>query len=284
MFATKQFIFRENDTDVAKTIEIYGTPDEPWFKGAQIDDVLGYLDTSKAIYEHVDVDDKKQFNEIKKNIGTSWISIEKNKGGEITHLEKNIVPFQGEQSTHLEKSKKNYIHPQTIFINESGLYSLMFKSNMHYAKQFQRWVVKEVLPSIRKTGSYDISQTKQHNLPKMIMYDINDYTGKHCVYLLLIEGSIYKYGISSNFKERLAAHKKDLAYKEIIKIYTLDNMTLCKNVEDKIKLFMKQNNLNIAYKNHVEIFDLDSTKTQISDNAVNKWIKIYETNSSVTDS
>lgn len=41
-------------------------------------------------------------------------------------------------------------------INESGLYSLIMSSKMEKAKEFKRWVTSEVLPSIRKTGSYDI--------------------------------------------------------------------------------------------------------------------------------
>lgn len=41
-------------------------------------------------------------------------------------------------------------------INESGLYSLILSSKMPNAKKFKRWVTKEVLPSIRKTGSYGI--------------------------------------------------------------------------------------------------------------------------------
>jgi len=39
-------------------------------------------------------------------------------------------------------------------INESGLYHLIFRSNKPEAKVFKRWVAKEVLPSIRKTGGY----------------------------------------------------------------------------------------------------------------------------------
>lgn len=45
-------------------------------------------------------------------------------------------------------------------INESGLYSLILSSKLPNAKRFKRWVTSEVLPSIRKTGSYTKS-TKQ---------------------------------------------------------------------------------------------------------------------------
>lgn len=41
-----------------------------------------------------------------------------------------------------------------VVINESGLYSLIFGSKLETARQFKRWVTSEVLPAIRKTGSY----------------------------------------------------------------------------------------------------------------------------------
>jgi toxin-antitoxin system, toxin component, bro family (fragment) len=44
---------------------------------------------------------------------------------------------------------------QSNFINESGLYALIFGSKKESAKTFKRWVTSEVLPTIRKTGSYE---------------------------------------------------------------------------------------------------------------------------------
>ena len=43
---------------------------------------------------------------------------------------------------------------EVIFINESGLYSLILSSKMPNAKKFKRWATSEVLPTIRKTGGY----------------------------------------------------------------------------------------------------------------------------------
>ena len=43
---------------------------------------------------------------------------------------------------------------EVIFINESGLYSLILSSKLPTAKAFKRWVTAEVLPQIRKTGGY----------------------------------------------------------------------------------------------------------------------------------
>lgn len=43
---------------------------------------------------------------------------------------------------------------EQILINESGVYALVFSSKLPTAKKFKRWVTSEVLPAIRKTGSY----------------------------------------------------------------------------------------------------------------------------------
>lgn len=48
---------------------------------------------------------------------------------------------------------------KTTIINESGFYSLVFQSKMKKAKEFKHWVTSEVLPSIRKTGSYNKPMT-----------------------------------------------------------------------------------------------------------------------------
>lgn len=75
---------------------------------------------------------------------------------------------------HVEKKDKAevpfYDGNQTrniIAINESGLYSLIFCSKLEKAKDFKRWVTAEVLPSIRKTGKYEVGQ-------KIDSYQISD--------------------------------------------------------------------------------------------------------------
>lgn len=47
------------------------------------------------------------------------------------------------------------------FINESGVYALVFGSKLESAKKFKHWVTKEVLPSIRKTGAYHPMSTDE---------------------------------------------------------------------------------------------------------------------------
>lgn len=52
---------------------------------------------------------------------------------------------------------------ETILINESGLYALIFGSKLESAKRFKHWVTSEVLPTLRKTGSYEMPKKKQSN-------------------------------------------------------------------------------------------------------------------------
>ena len=55
------------------------------------------------------------------------------------------------------------------FVTESGLYSLIFGSKLEQAKRFKYWVTKDVLPSIRKTGSYSIQNMSRKELALMIV-------------------------------------------------------------------------------------------------------------------
>ncbi|EXR48543.1 BRO-N domain-containing protein [Acinetobacter baumannii] len=52
---------------------------------------------------------------------------------------------------------------QVNLISESGLYALIFKSKKPSAKQFRKWVTKEVIPSIRKKGSYGVNRLETPN-------------------------------------------------------------------------------------------------------------------------
>ena len=101
---------------------------EPWFVGKDVAEILGYSDTNKAVAMHIDEEDKK--------------------------LNDKSSPSFGQRGTHL--------------INESGLYSLILSSKLPGAKKFKRWVTSEVLPSIRKTGGYQIPQSPMDALKLMV--------------------------------------------------------------------------------------------------------------------
>ncbi len=57
------------------------------------------------------------------------------------------------------------------FINEPNLYRIIFRSNKKEALNFQNWVFAEVLPTIRKTGSYSARQTAYEELNRLCMQE-----------------------------------------------------------------------------------------------------------------
>lgn len=66
---------------------------------------------------------------------------------------------------------------QVLFVNESGMYSLVLSSKLEQAKKVKRWITSEVLPAIRKTGKYQL-QPKQLALPepeKKFTFEFTEY-------------------------------------------------------------------------------------------------------------
>ena len=58
---------------------------------------------------------------------------------------------------------------QLTYVNESGMYALILSSKLPQARQFKHWVTSEVLPSIRKTGSYSVEQLSRKQLALMVI-------------------------------------------------------------------------------------------------------------------
>jgi anti-repressor protein len=67
---------------------------------------------------------------------------------------------------------------ETYVVNESGLYSLIMTSRKPEAKAFRKWVTSEVLPTIRKTGSYGHNSQQQFDPsdPAQLLKCLVDYT------------------------------------------------------------------------------------------------------------
>lgn len=55
------------------------------------------------------------------------------------------------------------------FINESGVYSLVFGSKLESAKKFKRWITHEVIPAIRKTGGYHVPQSPAEQMAQGLL-------------------------------------------------------------------------------------------------------------------
>lgn len=60
---------------------------------------------------------------------------------------------------------------ETFIINEPGLYSLIIRSRKPEAKAFKRWITHEVLPTIRKTGTYTAPQQQTVKVPALLDTD-----------------------------------------------------------------------------------------------------------------
>ena len=96
---------------------------EPLFCGKDVCDALGHKRAYNAIRQHVILSDTVKCS-IARNV--------KNRYG--------------------ESPKTQMV--QMLFVNESGVYSLVFGSKLESAQRFKHWVTSEVLPAIRKNGGY----------------------------------------------------------------------------------------------------------------------------------
>ena len=90
---------------------------DAWFAGKDIAEALKYNEPHKAIVRHTEIDDRMK-HPITDSLGRNQ---------------------------------------EIWFVNESGVYNLIFGSKLPSANKFKRWVTSEVLPAIRKTGSYQLS-------------------------------------------------------------------------------------------------------------------------------
>lgn len=100
----------------------------PYFVGKDVAEILGYSNSRKALIDHVDEEDKIDGVTIRDSIGREQ---------------------------------------RPVFINESGLYSLILSSKLPKAKEFKCWVTSEVLPAIRKHGVYAVDEVLEN--PDMLI-------------------------------------------------------------------------------------------------------------------
>ena len=87
------------------------------------------------------------------------ISLGYGKGTAPTNAIKRHVDDEDKGFTEIVTPSGNQ---NMAIVNESGLYSLIFGSKLESAKKFKKWVTSEVLPQLRKTGSYGIPKLPRH--------------------------------------------------------------------------------------------------------------------------
>ena len=61
---------------------------------------------------------------------------------------------------------------QVTFVNEDGLYDIVLDSRKPKAKKFRKWITSEVVPSIRKTGSYSVEQPKELSAAESLLQSV----------------------------------------------------------------------------------------------------------------
>lgn len=129
--------FNNEEFGNVRTLTIDG---EPWFVGKDIAECLGYSNTKDALRKHVDSEDKIMGSQ------NATPSITDNLG------------------------RKQF----PTFINESGVYSLILSSKLESAKKFKRWVTSEVLPSLRKTGTYTVVAAQPNATSSIVVQPTSD--------------------------------------------------------------------------------------------------------------
>jgi prophage antirepressor-like protein len=157
-----------------KTVRIFGTNENPWFCGRDVCDILKYSDYRKALFKFVDDENKKSL----KDLGVADSATPK-----ITHNEGQMSYINEAVDDENKKSLKDlsvadsatpkitHNEGQMSYINEAGLYSLIFACKLPLAKLFRKWVMEEVLPSIRKTGQYKLQEQLIDAMKKLEIKD-----------------------------------------------------------------------------------------------------------------
>lgn len=125
------FSFQDDTSNTAVDVRtIMDQQGEPWFVAKDVAVALGYANTRQAVTDHCD--DAKSL----KDMGVAFHD-----------------PLNNQALSSLD--------PQTKLIPESDVYGLVFGSKLPSAERFKRWLKTEVLPAIRKTGSYSVQRPWQ---------------------------------------------------------------------------------------------------------------------------
>lgn len=127
-----------------------------------------------------------------------------------------------------------FVHDGQKYIDESGLYDFIFEAGTEGARAFRKWVTSEVLPSIRKTGSYSLDVDVRQLSPELQI--INNMVK-----------ALAKQEIEQNqIKQELNNTKKEIA--DVRQVFALNPKNWRKEVNDLIvKISQTKNSLD-AYR------------------------------------
>jgi prophage antirepressor-like protein len=170
----------------------------------------------------------------------------------------------------------------TIWIEEAGLYSLIMGSKLPQARLFRDWVCGEVLPAIRRTGSYisttrapvpsnastDIIQlpTPEGSFvsPRMRGRFVSDFFGKSVFYLIRFEFDnrpYMKFGITKDLENRLKSHYstlRDYSFALYFAIEFEDRSWLERAFREHMRFTDRLRTVTIGDNNLTEVVHLDN--------------------------
>ena len=158
--------------------------------------------------------------------------------------------------------KKSNEQPHTIYINEEGLFTLLLKSRMQKAIEFQNWLITDALPKLRKYGKYEVdkkTKDKIHNLNhqiKILKHNLSKnkkYPKGYHVYIIKDDNK-YKIGYTKNLNKRLEAYNTGRANKAEYSYY---KETKCAK---EIETCMKAKLTEYLYKSNKEFYDCNIKK------------------------
>ena len=123
--------------------------------------------------------------------------------------------------SRINNEKKKNEQPDTVYINESGLYTLLLRSRMKRANTLQLWLISDALPKLRQFGKYEVdnkTKKKLDDLNRKIKLLIasnkklkknmskQKYPSGYHFYILKDDG-MYKIGYTKNLNKRLSVYK-----------------------------------------------------------------------------
>ena len=148
------FLKTFTNTQSFENVRVFGTVDKPLFMAKDVANMLKYRNTTEAIRNHVDEEDKFV----------------------LSHLEGRSDSLLLGGANHSPSFFANTQQSQSVLINESGLYSLILRSRKPEAKQFKRWITNEVIPSLRKEGNYSMKNDELKITEEIKTMKINNFT------------------------------------------------------------------------------------------------------------
>jgi prophage antirepressor-like protein len=139
-----------------------------------------------------------------------------------------------------------------VAVNESGLYALIFGSKLEKAKDFKRWVTNEVLPSIRKHGTYMTTETIEKALtdPDTII-QLATTLKEEREQRLIAEQRAKELQPKASYYDLVLQNDSVVAISKIAKDYGMSGRRLNKLLHD-LKIQFKQGNTWLLYQKHAD--------------------------------